>query len=51
MVDVRETKSQLLHGAGSVQPMVTRGDSGAGRCFHDKQSQRRQIEIGKQRQA
>ena len=50
MVDVRETKCQLLHGAGNVQPMVTRGGSGVGRCSHDKQSQRRHgkpIEMGK----
>ena len=47
MVDVHETKRQLLYGAGSVQRMVARDSSGAGRCSHDRQSQHRQIEMGK----
>ena len=47
MIDVHETKRQLLYGAGSVQRMVARDSSVTGRCSHDRQSQRRQIEVDK----
>ena len=51
MVDLHETKCQLLHVAGSVQRMVARDSSGAGKCSHDRQSQRRQIKMDRYRQA
>ena len=45
MVNALETECQLLHATGSVQLMVARGSSGAGRHSHDTQSQRGQVEI------
>ena len=51
MVDVREPKCHLLQGALSVQRMTARDSSSAKRRSHDRQSQRTQTEMDKDRHA